>query len=143
MDRRDKRQLHLPGEWTKGVKDIDEYIRRHPDDLTAAADDGRLPSGDLAGSQGQTPADGSKSSDTGEAQSRTVPSGVGPEPQTARSDDARRAFGRGVFPDPVTGNSMRGQPTRIGTTPVFRVSRGNPRDGLSRGNPRNLTGKSP
>ena len=31
----DKRQMQLPGAWTEGVRDIDEFLRRHPEDLTA------------------------------------------------------------------------------------------------------------
>ena len=154
MDRRDKRQMHLPGAWTAGVKDMDDFIRRHPEDLTAAVNDGRLPSGDPVLAPGESPADESRSSDTGEAQSP-----VHREPQTARSADARRAFGAGIFPDPVAGNSPPGQPTG-GENPASRKSHGEiPASGphgenpaTSRGNPRDeslaavtscVTGKSP
>lgn len=157
FDRRDGRQLQLPLAWEQGC-DVDEYIRQHPDDLTAGTGADRLPSGDQARSPAQSPADGSKSSDTGEAQSPTDLSRSGREPQTARSDEARRAFGRGIFPEPVTGKSPQGQPT-CGEIPAAnsrqeKSSRGNPRHAGNspRGIPRDesptgemgcVTGKSP
>jgi hypothetical protein len=103
----DPEQLRLPLAWTEGVRDMDDFLCTHPEDLTTGASVATIPSGDLATSREQSPAERSKSNDTGEAQTRFYP-----EPQTARSDDARMAFGRGVFPEPSAGETSRGQPTR-------------------------------
>src|ERR1017187_9980565 len=134
FDRTDRRQLKLPLEWEKGVKDIDEYIRRHPEDLTSDASTGRVSSGDLAASHDQSPAEPRKSDDHGEAQSP-----VYREPQSSGSVGARMAFGAGIFPEPVTGKSPRGNPR--GEIPAS--GRGNPRDETSTAQTACVTGISP